>query len=85
MQCTVASYGKITKEAVLKVCDEPHPDVMNKMFEYCVEGQVLQAFETLDEFYKLGHSVDDIMGALFKTAKIVDLPEVLRMEFIMVV
>lgn len=82
MQCTFASYGQLTKDTVFKVCDEPHPDLINRMFELCIDGQVLQAFESLDQLYKLGYSVDDIIGTLFKTAKIVDIPESLRLEYI---
>jgi len=83
MQCTVASYGKLTKTAVFKVCDEPHPDKMRSMFDHCVDGRVMEAFEILDGLYRLGYSIDDLMGSLFKTAKTIDIPEILRIEFIM--
>ncbi|KAI1723669.1 ATPase family associated with various cellular activities (AAA) domain-containing protein [Ditylenchus destructor] len=63
LQCTVAGYGKITKEAVFKVCDEPHPEKLREMFELCVH--------------------DDLMTSMFKLVKVVDVPEALRLEFIM--
>lgn len=54
------------------------------MFEYCAHGQVQNAFEIMDSLYKLGYSVDDLMSSMFKLVKQVDIPEVLRLEFIMV-
>lgn len=83
LQCTVAGYGKVTKEAVFKVCDEPHPEKLKEMFELCVHGEVFKAFDIMNELYRLGYSVDDLMTSMFKLVKVIDLPEALRLEFIM--
>uniref|UniRef100_A0A915DUQ7 Replication factor C subunit 2 n=1 Tax=Ditylenchus dipsaci TaxID=166011 RepID=A0A915DUQ7_9BILA len=83
LQCTVAGYGKLSKEAVYKVCDEPHPEKLREMFELCVHGEVFQAFEIMNDLYRLGYSVDDLMSSMFKIVKQIDLPEAIRLEFIM--
>jgi len=82
LQCTSAGYGTVTKDAVYKICDEPHPEKLREMFELCVHGESQRAFEILDGLYQLGYSVDDLMGTMFKIVKTHDLPEVLRLEFI---
>ncbi|KAI1723218.1 ATPase family associated with various cellular activities (AAA) domain-containing protein [Ditylenchus destructor] len=82
LQCTVAGYGKVTKEAVFKVCDEPHPEKLREMFELCVHGEVFKAFGIMNELYRLGYSVDDLMTSMFKLVKVIDVPEALRLEFI---
>jgi len=61
LQCTSAGYGTVTKEAVYKICDEPHPEKMREMFELCVQGESQRAFEILDALYHLGYSVDDLL------------------------
>lgn len=84
LQCTVSGYGTVTKDSVYKVCDEPHPEKLHEMFQYCARGQVFEAFEIMDNLYKLGYSVDDLMSSMFKIVKLIEVPEVLRLEFIMV-
>lgn len=55
------------------------------MFDLCVQGKVQEAFEIMNSLYRLGYSVDDLMSSMFKMVKIIDIPEALRLEFIMVI
>ncbi|KAL3085161.1 hypothetical protein niasHS_010230 [Heterodera schachtii] len=82
LQCTAAGYGTITKDYVYRVCDEPHPEKMCNIFDCCINGRTQEAFDLIDELCCLGYSVDDLVGVMFKTAKIADIPEILRLEFI---
>uniref|UniRef100_A0A914HBZ4 Replication factor C subunit 2 n=2 Tax=Globodera TaxID=31242 RepID=A0A914HBZ4_GLORO len=82
IQCTAAGYGTITKDYVYRVCDEPHPEKMYQIFDCCINGRTQEAFDLIDGLYCLGYSVDDLVGVMFKTSKIADIPEVLRLEFI---
>lgn len=68
MQCTIASYGKITWDFVHKVCDEPHPNKINEIFEHCTLRQTKEALEVIEELYNLGYSVDDLVGIMFRNA-----------------
>lgn len=54
------------------------------MFDMCVQGKVQEAFEIMNSLYRLGYSVDDLMSSMFKMVKQIDVPEALRLEFIMV-
>jgi len=82
LQCTVAAYGEVTRDSVYRVCDEPHPDKLKEMFQHCVMGDTQKAFDIMEGLYLLGYSVDDLMSTLFKIVKVVDVPEVLRLEYI---
>ncbi|KAH7730792.1 replication factor c subunit [Aphelenchoides avenae] len=82
LQCTVSGYGMVNAENVYKVCDEPHPNTMREMFQHCLNCDLPEAFEIVDNLYRLGYSVDDIISTMFRIAKTVDIPEVLRLEYI---
>jgi len=84
LQCTAAGYGRVTKEAVYKICDEPHPDKLREVLDMCLAGESQKAFDIVDSLCQLGYSVDDIITSIFKLVKIHDLPEIIRLEFIMV-
>ena len=39
LQATAAGFGLINKENVFKVCDQPHPDLMQNVVKSCVQGK----------------------------------------------
>lgn len=86
LQATVNAYELVNKENVLKVCDEPHPDLMIKMLHYCTDRKFFEASKIIHEFHRLGFSSDDIVSTLFRVVKTVELSknvsEQLRMEYI---
>lgn len=84
LQCTSAGYDLVNEESVYKVCDEPEPSKLTEMFESCVQTDLAEAFKVVDELYKKGYSVEDILTSMFKIVKITDIPEILRLEFIKV-
>lgn len=88
LQATFNAYERVNKENVLKVCDEPHPDLMVKMLLLCTEKKFFEASKIIHEFHRLGFSSDDIVSTLFRVVKTVELPkkvsEQLRMEYIRV-
>ncbi|CAI5447770.1 unnamed protein product [Caenorhabditis angaria] len=86
LQATVSAYGIVNMENVLKVCDEPHPELMIKMITLCIEKKFFEASQIIHEFFRLGYSPEDIVSTLFRVVKYVELPknigEQVRMDFI---
>lgn len=39
LQATAAGFGFINKENVFKVCDQPHPDLMQNVIKFCYQGK----------------------------------------------
>ncbi|CAB3405906.1 unnamed protein product [Caenorhabditis bovis] len=89
LQATVNAYNRVNMENVLKVCDEPHPELMVKMISLCTENKFFEASKIIHEFYRLGYSPEDIVSTLFRVVKTVELPkeigEQMRMEYIKVI
>ncbi|CAD6198973.1 unnamed protein product [Caenorhabditis auriculariae] len=86
LQATVNAYGYVNLENVLKVCDEPHPQLMIKMLTLCAEKKFFESVSIMHEFCRLGYSPEDIVSTLFRVAKTLELPpniqEKMRLEFI---
>ncbi|VDL81339.1 unnamed protein product [Nippostrongylus brasiliensis] len=81
LQCTVSAYDYVSAENVLKVCDEPHPQLMANMLTLCAEQKIKDAAQIIHDFYRMGYSPEDIISNMFRVSKTVPLPEFTRMEF----
>ncbi|KAK6742585.1 hypothetical protein RB195_010066 [Necator americanus] len=81
LQCTVSAHEFVSAENVLKVCDEPHPELMANMLKLCAEQNIQDAAQIVHDFYRMGYSAEDIVANMFRVSKTVSLPEYLKMEF----
>ncbi|CAJ0575186.1 unnamed protein product, partial [Mesorhabditis spiculigera] len=82
LQCAADSHDVVNSDNVFSVCDEPHPQLMLEMLNYCLEGQLLPACKILHEIHKLGYDPEDIVSNLFRVCKAADMPQFLKMEFV---
>lgn len=39
LQATAAGFGLVNKENVFKVCDQPHPELMQNVIKSCLQSQ----------------------------------------------
>jgi len=85
LQSTYSGLGFVNGENVFKVCDQPHPIIIQSMLRACHKGQINQAMEKLDELWTQGYSAVDIVTTLFRVVKTFDeLPEYTKLEYIKV-
>mmetsp|Transcript_8550 Transcript_8550/g.31618 ORF Transcript_8550/g.31618 Transcript_8550/m.31618 type:complete len:278 (-) Transcript_8550:6686-7519(-) len=67
LQATVQGFGKLSQDNVFKVCDQPHPSVIDEIIEACVEGKLKEALLKLSNMYSVqGYSPQDIIGTMSK-------------------
>lgn len=69
MQSAVSGFGFVTPDAVFKVCDQPHPALVESIIEDCLMGQVEQAQRGLDELWELGYAAVDVVTTFFRVVK----------------
>ncbi|RXG61583.1 Replication factor C subunit 2 [Armadillidium vulgare] len=82
LQSTAQGFGHISSENVFKVCDEPHPLMVKKMIQSCVEGNLDEAYKILAHLWKLGYAAEDIIINIQRVCKNVDMAEYLKLEFL---
>jgi len=72
LQSTHSGFGIITTENVFKVCDQPHPIVVQKMIRCCAKGDVTGALECLEGLWEEGYAAVDIVTTVFRVVKVFD-------------
>jgi replication factor C subunit 2/4 len=82
LQATYAGFGIVDDKAVYKVCDQPHPAVIQKLIALCQKNDVDGAIQEFQVLWKGGYSSSDIIGTLFKVVKFSDMKEGLKLEYI---
>ncbi|KAG9081280.1 replication factor C subunit 4 [Ceratobasidium sp. 392] len=83
LQSTHAGFGFVSADNVFKVCDQPHPVIVQDMVRACIKGDIDNAMARLNELWTQGYSAIDIVTTLFRVTKIFDeLPEYTKLEYI---
>lgn len=72
LQLTYIGYTKVTPENVYKLCDKPHPLVIQNIFTACHNKDIKKALEYLNDLQKKGYSSSDISLSMIGTLKDLD-------------
>jgi len=85
LQSTWSGFGFISSENVFKVCDQPHPIVIQSILEACQKSDIDTAMEKIYELWDQGYSAVDVVVTIFRVVKASDkMPEYTKLEFIKV-
>ena len=72
LQSTWSGFGFVSAENVFKVCDQPHPIVVQAMVRACIKSDIDGAMEKLKELWDQGYSAVDIIVTVFRVVKTFD-------------
>jgi len=83
LQSTWSGFGFISSENVSKVCDQPHPVVIQSILQACQKSDIDTAMDKIQELWDQGYSAIDIVVTIFRVVKASDkMPEYTKLEFI---
>jgi replication factor C subunit 2/4 len=82
LQSTVSGFGFVNEDNVFKVCDQPHPKMMQQLIQHCINAELDPALDLLQKVWDMGFSTLDIISTLFKVTKAHGMIEYLKLEFI---
>ncbi|CAG9772744.1 unnamed protein product [Ceutorhynchus assimilis] len=82
LQSTHNGFGEVNSENVFKVCDEPHPMLIQDMLKSCSEGDIRKAYKIVEHLWNLGYAAEDIIKNIFKVCKTMDMAEPVKLAFI---
>lgn len=82
LQSTAQGFGEITGANVFKVCDEPHPMLLQDMLQHCASNDIHKAYKILAKLWRLGYAPEDIIGNIFRVCKRLNVDEQLKLNFI---
>lgn len=69
LQLTYNGYIKVIPENVYKLCDKPHPLVIENIFQACYQKNIVVALKYLSELRDKGYSSSDISISMINTLK----------------
>lgn len=72
LQSTHAGFGFVSGDNVFKVCDQPHPVVIQAIVRSCIKGDVDGAMSKLSGLWEQGYSAVDIVITIFRVVKTFD-------------
>ncbi|KAI8338400.1 P-loop containing nucleoside triphosphate hydrolase protein [Chlamydoabsidia padenii] len=83
LQSTHYGFGHVNGENVFKICDRPHPILIQTMIKYCADGDVRAGGDLIRELYLKGYSALDIVTTMFRVVKSFDeLGDGLQLDFL---
>ena len=72
LQSTHSGFGFVSGDNVFKVCDQPHPLIVQDIIRVCLKGNIDGAMEKLNELWEQGYSAIDIVVTIFRVVKTFD-------------
>lgn len=84
LQATCNGYGSVSSENVFKVCDEPHPKLIQTMLTDCIEGNIRNGVKIVQHLWDLGYCAEDIIKNIFRVCKNMEIDERIKVEFVKV-
>lgn len=72
LQSTHSGFGFVSGDNVFKVCDQPHPIIVQAIIRACIKGDIDLAMEKLSELWNQGYSAVDIIVTIFRVVKTFD-------------
>lgn len=82
LQATFSGFGYVNAENVFKVCDQPHPLVVQEVLQRCLQGDIDDAHAKLKALLEQGYSSNDLIATLFRVGKNLDCTEYLKLELL---
>lgn len=65
--------GKVNKTNVYEVCDKPQPVIINSLFKFCVDKDVVSAIKIVEQLRENGFSDSDIVLSMLSSLKVSNL------------
>ncbi|KAH9081671.1 P-loop containing nucleoside triphosphate hydrolase protein [Lactarius deliciosus] len=83
LQSTWSGFSFVSGDNVFKVCDQPHPIIVQSIIRSCSKGDIENSVIKLQELWDQGYSAVDIIVTIFRVVKTFDeLPEYTKLEYI---
>ena len=65
LQATASGFDNVvTRENVFRVCDQPHPEIIQNAISHATRAQFSQSCEEVDKVFAQGYNLVDIVHSL---------------------
>eukprot|EP01010_Urceolus_cornutus_P000455 NODE_1060_length_1135_cov_258.929098_g808_i0.p1 GENE.NODE_1060_length_1135_cov_258.929098_g808_i0~~NODE_1060_length_1135_cov_258.929098_g808_i0.p1 ORF type:complete len:371 (+),score=108.90 NODE_1060_length_1135_cov_258.929098_g808_i0:62-1114(+) len=81
MQATLYGFGLVNADNVFKVCDQPHPVLVEEVVQICLMGDLDGAHKKLNILWSKGYAAADVITTFFKVVQNMKIDETTQLEF----
>ncbi|KAL9653756.1 hypothetical protein ABK040_008622 [Willaertia magna] len=83
LQATWQGFGLVNAENVFKVCDQPHPTIIQEVIVLCTQGNLLEAQKRVQRLLQDGYSSHDVISTISKVVRsgVVEMPEYAQLQY----
>ena len=65
LQATASGFDKvINRDNVFKVCDQPHPEIIQRVVQFALKGEFSKSCGEVDKVFNEGYNLVDIIHSL---------------------
>eukprot|EP00668_Euglena_longa_P032276 GGOE01041580.1.p2 GENE.GGOE01041580.1~~GGOE01041580.1.p2 ORF type:complete len:350 (+),score=131.10 GGOE01041580.1:123-1052(+) len=82
LQATMFGFGMVNADNVFKVCDQPHPVVVEELVQCCLAGDLAGSQKRLTTLWNKGYAAADIITTFFKVVQALKVDERTQLEFL---
>ena len=85
LQATASGFDKvINRDNVFKVCDQPHPEIIQRVVQFALKGEFSKSCKEVDKVYDEGYNLVDIIHSLTRVIQNTDdiQNDVLRLNYL---
>eukprot|EP00667_Euglena_gracilis_P019003 EG_transcript_20288 len=82
LQATMFGFGMVNADNVFKVCDQPHPVVVEELVQCCLAADLAGAQKRLTTLWNKGYAAADIITTFFKVVQALKVDERTQLEFL---
>ena len=61
------SFDKVSIDNIYKVCNTPHPDIISKCLEDCINNDISSVLNTVKDIINKGYCINDIIKLFINT------------------
>jgi replication factor C subunit 2/4 len=81
LQATYYGFGMVNAENVFKVCDQPHPVLVEEVIQLCLAGDLNGAQKKISVLWSKGYAPADVITTFFKSVQNMKINENTQLEF----
>eukprot|EP01156_Anaeramoeba_ignava_P014818 Anaeramoba_ignava/a610467_13.p1 GENE.a610467_13~~a610467_13.p1 ORF type:complete len:234 (-),score=77.15 a610467_13:154-855(-) len=85
LQSTFVGFRFVDQNNVFKVCDIPHPGVVESITKECSNGNIKEAQKLLVSLWNEGYSATDIINTMFRVSRKLEIDEQILLEFLRII
>jgi len=85
LQSTASGFDCVDQTSVFKVCDQPHPKLVKEILTDCLNSDIHNSHEKLEQLWAKGYSAGDIVQTFSRVTGNMEMAEKSKLDFLKII